>query len=59
MLWYLNITENWFNGGSETQEQANERFFEMDSEDYKQGENRWMDFILGWHYSYISRRLGW
>lgn len=59
MLWYLNITENWFNGGSETQEQTNDRFFEMDAEDYEQGENRWMDFILGWHFSYTSRRMGW
>jgi type IV pilus assembly protein PilA len=59
MLWYLNITENWFNGGSETQDQTNQRFFDMQSEDYSQGDNRWMDFILGWHYSYTSSRLGW
>lgn len=59
MLWYLNITENWFNGGSETQEQTNDRFFEMEADDYKQGENVWMDFILSWHYSYTSWRMRW
>lgn len=59
MLWFLNIVENWFNGRRETQEQTNDRFFGMTAEDYAPGENYWMDFILSWHYSWTSYRLGW
>ena len=59
MLWFLNIVENIFNRSNETQEQTNERFFGMTAEDYAQGEDDYLDFILQWHYSYTSYRLGW
>lgn len=59
MLWFLNIVENIFNRSSETQEQTNKRFFDMTAEDYIQGEDFWMDWILSWHFSWTSYRLGW